>query len=71
VVLLGTKSAEKADLIRLQQKAAVFIQSRRVTLPTFRERLQSFRVMPPSDAHRSPVLTDDFAPIDGLLPAGY
>jgi spermidine synthase len=67
VVLIATKTAAGADFNLLQQRAAFLIQSGRVRLPTFRERLYSFREGPPATAARSPVLTDDYAPVDGLL----
>ena len=67
VVLIGTKSAERTDFNALNLRANGLIHARLITLPTFRERLYSFRAQPPTHYHRRPVLSDDFAPIDGLL----
>jgi len=69
VVLLATKSKQRTDFNFLQQRAAVLVHQRRVTLPTFRNRLYSLHVAPPPTAARAPVLTDDFAPVEGLLNA--
>jgi spermidine synthase len=71
VVLLATRSPQKVDFNTLHQRAAFLIHQKRVTLPTFRERVYAFRGdAPPGSAHAS-VLTDDFAPVDGLLRTGY
>src|SRR5438876_9861180 len=42
VVIIGTRSAEKFSYVTIQERAAVLIQSKRVTLPNFRERASSF-----------------------------
>jgi len=69
VVLIGTKGPP-LPLSQLQQRAARLIQDGRITLPTFRARLQSLRAVPPPRFRQSQVLTDDFAPIDGMLTRG-
>jgi hypothetical protein len=51
-------------------RADELVQTKRVTLPTFKERLSSFEVLPPRSYSRSPVLTDDFAPVEGLAAGG-
>jgi spermidine synthase len=66
VVLIGTQSP-RTDSNTLLQRANALIQTKRVTLPGFRTRLHSFRADPPANFHLCPVLTDDFAPVDGLL----
>ena len=71
VVLLATKSAQKVDFNTLNQRAASLIHYKRITLPTFRDRLYAFRSDPPANQHLCKVLTDDFAPVDGLLNTGY
>ncbi len=53
-----------------QQRANALIQNRQVTLPTFRSRVLAFRADPPANFQRCSVLTDDFAPVDGLLSKG-
>ncbi len=67
VVLVGTKSDRRTDYNTLTRRAAELIQTRRVTLPGFRTRLFSLRAEPPLNFQNCPLLTDDFAPVDGLL----
>jgi hypothetical protein len=45
------------------------VQSRQITLPRFQERGESFLAVPPASASRSPILTDDYAPVEGLAAA--
>jgi hypothetical protein len=66
IVVVATRSAVRSDLFTLRQRAASLIQTRRATLPTFLERLDSFQAQAPLSAARSPVLTDDYAPVEGL-----
>jgi len=66
IVLVATLSAARSDLFALRQRASSLIQARRVTLPAFLERLDSFQAQAPLSAARSPVLTDDYAPVEGL-----
>jgi spermidine synthase len=70
VVLIGTQAQQPTDFNWLRQRATLLIQGRRVTMPTFGQRLLSFHAEPPPNFQRSPVLSDDFAPVDGLLRAG-
>jgi spermidine synthase len=70
VVLLATMSDQPADLNSLRQRAAAFVQNRRFALPGFRERLEAFQGQPPASAANSPVLTDDYAPVEGLATGG-
>jgi len=67
VVVIGTRSPVKADSSLVQLRAGALIQTKRVTLPAFRSRVLSFRADPPANFNLCPVLTDDFAPVDGLL----
>jgi len=71
VVLIATKSAEKFNFNTIHARASGLIQTKRVTLPSFRGRLYAFRADPPINLHVCKILTDDFAPIDGLLKTGY
>ena len=71
VVLLATLSPQRVDFNALNQRAASLIHYKRITLPTFRDRLYAFRSDPPANQHLCKVLTDDFAPVDGLLSTGY
>jgi spermidine synthase len=70
VVLIGVKAGPPLDANQLQQRAAQLIQSGRITLPSFHTRLQSLRPVPPDRFRQSQILTDDFAPIDGMLTRG-
>jgi spermidine synthase len=67
VVMIATKSAERFDAARLQREAEALIHSGTVTLPTFLQRVQQFSEIVPPMAASSPVLTDDYAPIESLL----
>lgn len=67
VVLIGTRSEQPLTLNEVRQRAAGLVATRKVTLSTFANRAAAFRADPPRTAARSPVLTDDFAPVDGLL----
>jgi spermidine synthase len=69
VVLIATKSRVRADPSQLRQRASLLVRQRRVTLPTLLERLAALRTNAPSTAARAPILTDDFAPVEGLMNA--
>ncbi|HTD86483.1 MAG TPA: fused MFS/spermidine synthase [Candidatus Binatia bacterium] len=71
VVLIASKSAEKFNFNTIHTRATGLIQTKRVTLPSFRGRLYSFRSDAPANLYLCKVLTDDFAPLDGLLNTGY
>lgn len=70
VVLIATRDATPADIYTLRQRASVLVQARRVTVPVFRQRLEAFQAQPPPSAAHSPVLTDDYAPVEGLSASG-
>jgi spermidine synthase len=70
VVLVGVKSKETPTPAALQQRANDLIQSKRIQLATFRARLAVMRTEPPANFQRCQVLTDDYAPVDGLLTRG-
>ena len=70
VVLLGTTLSNKLSFATIQSRASSLMYYKRITLPTFRDRLYSFRAEPPANYLSCPVLTDDFAPVDGLLRTG-
>jgi len=67
VVLIGTKSNEYFDLAKVQADAVSLMRSGRVTLRTFYVRTANFIAQPPPSANQSPILTDDYAPIESLL----
>jgi len=67
IVFIATKNRARADLRQLQARATGFLAKRPRVLPTFRTRLSAFRADSPPGAARAPLLTDDFAPVEGLL----
>jgi spermidine synthase len=67
IVFVATKSAEPFDYTRAAVEAYKLIDAGKVTLPTFSLRVKSFLDQPPPTAGTSPLLTDDYAPIDSLL----
>ena len=67
IVFVATKSAEPFTYIHAEQEAQQLIRSGTVTLPTFTMRVKSFMDQRPPTAATSPLLTDDYAPIDSLL----
>jgi spermidine synthase len=67
VVLLAAKWPHRFEFNTLNQRASLLISRGRVTLPTFRSRLYAFRAAAPPSLAQSPVLTDDFAPVEGLI----
>jgi spermidine synthase len=67
VVFIATKSAEPFTAARAEQEAQKLTGSGRVTLPTYLLRVKSFTDERPPTAGTSPLLTDDYAPIDSLL----
>ncbi|MGA2660360.1 MAG: fused MFS/spermidine synthase [Verrucomicrobiota bacterium] len=70
VVLQATRATVLPDLNGLRRRAALLAQTGRVTLPGFRERLERIHINPPAGAASSPILTDDYAPVEGLSEAG-
>lgn len=70
VVLLATRAKVRANLTALRARAEELVTGRRITLRTFRDRLTAFEVLPPRSYSRSPVLTDDYAPVEGLSGGG-
>ena len=67
IVIIGTKSKEHFDDVRVADQAQVLIRSGTVTLPTFNLRSRNFVNRPPPSVAQSPLLNDDYAPIETLL----
>ena len=67
VVFVATKSSEPFTYAQAEQEAQKLISSGTVTLPTYLPRVRSFMDERPPAAGTSPLLTDDYAPIDSLL----
>jgi spermidine synthase len=70
IVFVATKSAEPMSYNRASMEAYKLMDAGKVTLPTFMTRVQSFTTQRPRTAATSPLLTDDYAPIDSLLQEG-
>ena len=71
VVLVATRSAETFNFNTIHTRATGLIQTRRITMPSFRGRLYAFRADAPANLYVCKILTDDFAPLDGLLNTGF
>ncbi len=69
IVFVATRSNAAANLPGVRWRAAQMIQSRQITLPGFQERVESLLTVPPASAGKSPILTDDYAPVEGLAAA--
>jgi spermidine synthase len=70
VILVATKAKGRADLKGLRQRATSLIQAGWLKLPTFRTRLERLQPQAPLSASRSPLLTDDYAPVEHLAGLG-
>jgi len=70
VVLIGTVDPTRMNMVEIRERAKALVQSGRVQLPDFEKRVQMLRFQTPSGTFQAKVLTDDFAPIDGLLTKG-
>jgi hypothetical protein len=66
LVLIATRSPVRIDLATLRARADFLINARAVKTPGFRQLIESIQYQPPSSAASSPILTDDFAPVEGL-----
>ncbi len=70
VVLIATRARIRAELPALRSRAVSMVQGRKIALPGFLARLDRMQYLAPLSAARSPVLTDDYAPVEGLAAAG-
>jgi spermidine synthase len=66
VVLLATTARINADLSALRQRGSLLVQSGRLSLPGFVPLLDQFRSQAPLNSLVCPILTDDYAPVEGL-----
>jgi spermidine synthase len=69
VVLVATLWPHRFDFNVLQQRLHLLAKRRPALLPTFRDRLYDLMPGPPPSLDLSPVLTDDFAPVESLMDA--
>ena len=66
IVIIATRSPIKTNIQGVRWRAAQMVESKRITVPGFRQRVENFQNTAPVSAFRSPILTDDFAPVEGL-----
>lgn len=71
VVLVATMSPEPLNSRTFMERANQRLRDGVITMPNFRQRLQSFREIAPSLYQAHPVLTDADAPPDGMLRTGF
>jgi spermidine synthase len=67
VVFVATRTPEPFDAPRVRRETAALMRAGTVRLPTFSLRTQSFMAHAPPAAATAPVLTDDRAPVEGLM----
>jgi spermidine synthase len=67
VVLIGTRSPGKLTQVLALKRGADLVGRGVAQLPAFQARVRALHSEPPASFLRSPVLTDDYAPVDGLL----
>ncbi len=67
IVMVATKASTDMDAMWLRHRIAQVRNSKLVGLPTFPQRAAAIVRTAPKSVGSCPVLTDDFAPIDGLL----
>ena len=67
VVLIGAKATEHFNSARVLLGGVALMRSGTVTLPTFYFRARNFVDWPPPGTAQSPVLTDNYAPLERLL----
>jgi len=67
VVLIGTRSNIKATRESLRIKATNLLKNKTVSFPLLLQRVDAFVPAPPAGWEQYPILTDDYAPVDGLL----
>ena len=67
VVLIATTEEQKVTLPQLRARIKDLLANQEMSFPRYEMRLKRFRYKAPNSAARSDILTDDFAPVDGLL----
>jgi spermidine synthase len=67
IVMVASRNPLPVTLPHAVQRAAELVAEGRVTMPTFKTRAAAFLPKIPPTSLRADVLTDDYAPIDGLL----
>ncbi len=67
VVMIASQVEQPVTQAQLTDKLEALTTSSRVLFPNFPTRLKQFRAAPPASVTQCDILTDDFAPVDGLL----
>lgn len=67
IVIVASRNPLPVTQPHAVQRAEELVAERRVTMPTFKARAAAFLSKVPPTSLRAQVLTDDYAPIDGLL----
>jgi len=67
VVIIATTSEERITLPKLRAQIEKLVAQQETSFPGYATRLKRYRYTAPNSAARSDILTDDFAPVDGLL----
>lgn len=67
VVMVASQSDTRTTKPQLRQTLEQWTQETNIPFPNFMLRLTRFRNTPPPSVDRCDVMTDDFAPMDGLL----
>jgi spermidine synthase len=67
IVFIATLSNTPTDLAVLRPRADALIAEGRVRQPNFLPLLENFRTKPPVNVELCPILTDNYAPVEGLL----
>lgn len=70
VVLIATRAEGRASLSALRERASLLARNGQVRLPGFADRVETLHTLPPRNIGRVPVLTDDYAPVEGLAGGG-
>lgn len=70
VVVIATRSEDKATVAVLNQRANALQQAGQQLPTKLRPIISCLRTVPPDMSSQSPVLTDDYAPVDGLIRLG-
>ncbi len=69
-VMVATLKKDALTLDALKKIAGDLVTAKRMTFPNFLDRLNNFQADPPKNYRTSPLLTDDFAPVESLTGPG-
>ncbi len=65
-VMVATLKKDALSHDALKKIATDMVSTKKITFPSFLERLDNFQADPPPNYRTSPLLTDDFAPVESL-----